>query len=46
MPPMPTPRHGIGAAAVGNAIYVIAGGPEPGLEFSGANERLTPVGGR
>jgi len=39
---MPTARHGLGAAAVGRAIYVIAGGPEPGFAFSTANERLTP----
>ena len=26
MVPMPTPRHGTGAAVVGNAIYIPAGG--------------------
>ncbi len=36
--PMPTARHGMGAAAVGDAIYVIGGGPEPGLSVTGANE--------
>lgn len=42
LPPMPTARHGLGAAAVGDAIYVISGGPEPGFAFGTANERLVP----
>jgi Kelch motif protein/galactose oxidase-like protein len=42
MAPMPTPRHGLGAAVVGDKIYVIGGGPEPGLSVSGANEVYTP----
>jgi len=38
-PPMPTARHGFGAISVDNdRIYVIAGGPEPGLSVSDANE--------
>jgi hypothetical protein len=28
--PIPTPRHGIGAAIVGNRIYVPGGGTRPG----------------
>ena len=28
--PMPTPRHGLGAAIVGRTIYVIGGGISPG----------------
>jgi len=28
--PMPTPRHGLGVVAVGGAIYVLGGGPQPG----------------
>jgi len=32
---------GLGAALVGNAIYVIAGGPMPGFWFSSVNERWT-----
>jgi N-acetylneuraminic acid mutarotase len=40
--PMPTSRHGLGAAVVGNSIYVVGGGPQAGLAFSGANERFTP----
>ncbi len=38
-PPMPTARHGLAAVyAEGNKIYVIGGGPQPGLSVSGANE--------
>jgi non-specific serine/threonine protein kinase len=40
LPVMPTPRHGLGVAAVGNVVHVIAGGPNPGLAFSAANEAL------
>jgi len=40
LPPMPTARHGLGAASVGDGIYVLGGGPRPGMAFSGANERL------
>jgi hypothetical protein len=40
LPPMPTPRHGLGAAAIGDKIYVVSGGPQPGLAFSTANEAL------
>ena len=39
-PPMPTARHGLGAVYVedDNKIYVIGGGPQPGLSVTGANE--------
>jgi N-acetylneuraminic acid mutarotase len=37
-PPMPTARHGLGAVSVEDRIYVIGGGPEPGLSVSDANE--------
>ena len=37
---LPTPRHGIGVAAVGGRVFVIGGGPEPGLTVSAANEAL------
>lgn len=40
LPPMPTARHGLGAASVGGGIYLLGGGPRPGMAFSGANERL------
>lgn len=39
-PPMPTPRHGLGAVAIGSRIYVVGGGPTPGLSVSRANEVL------
>jgi hypothetical protein len=40
LPPMPSARHGLGAAPFGEGIYVLGGGPEPGLSFGAANERL------
>jgi N-acetylneuraminic acid mutarotase len=36
--PMPTARHGLGAASVDDRIYVLGGGPQPGLSVSNANE--------
>jgi N-acetylneuraminic acid mutarotase len=40
--PMPTARHGLAAAVIGNSIYVICGGPKPGASFSSVNEVFTP----
>jgi hypothetical protein len=40
--PMPTARHGLGAVALGELIYVVGGGPRPGLSVSGANEVYRP----
>jgi N-acetylneuraminic acid mutarotase len=40
LPPMPTARHGLGAASSGDGIHVLGGGPRPGMAFSAANERL------
>jgi N-acetylneuraminic acid mutarotase len=38
-PPMPTARHGLAAVYVeDDGIYVIGGGPQPGLSVSDANE--------
>nr|MDQ4013505.1 galactose oxidase [Thermoproteota archaeon] len=37
-PPMPTARHGLGAAPYEDRIYVIGGGPQPGLSVSDVNE--------
>jgi N-acetylneuraminic acid mutarotase len=38
-PPMPTARHGLAAVFVqDDKIYVIGGGPQPGLSVSSANE--------
>jgi N-acetylneuraminic acid mutarotase len=44
LPDLPTPRHGLGVVRLRNAIHAIAGGPEPGLTVSGANESLTAGG--
>ncbi len=40
LPPMRTPRHGLGGAAFGGRIYALEGGPQPGLAFSDALEVL------
>jgi len=40
--PMRTPRHGAGAVAVGDRIYVVGGATEPGLARTDANEAYTP----
>ena len=40
--PMRTPRHGIGAVAVGNRIYVPGGGTEPGYASTNVNEAYVP----
>lgn len=40
--PMPTPRHGLGAVVVGGHVYVPAGGRQPGLAPSNANEAYRP----
>ncbi len=40
LPPMPSSRHGLGAASLAGAIHVLSGGPTPGLAFGTANERL------
>jgi len=39
---MPTARHGLGAVAVGERIYVVSGGPTPGGSASARNEVFTP----
>ena len=43
LPPMPTARHGLGAASFGEAIHVLSGGPQPRLTFGMANERLVEL---
>jgi non-specific serine/threonine protein kinase len=40
LPPMLTPRHGLGVAAVGTVVFAIAGGVEPGLSVSSVNEAI------
>jgi N-acetylneuraminic acid mutarotase len=37
---MRTPRHGLGVVAFGGRVYALAGGPQPGLHVSAANEFL------
>jgi hypothetical protein len=39
--PAAVPRHGMGAVAVGDAIYVIGGATVAGFGASPANERFT-----
>jgi N-acetylneuraminic acid mutarotase len=40
LPPMPTARHGLGAASLAGSVHVLSGGPRPGMAFGAANERL------
>jgi N-acetylneuraminic acid mutarotase len=40
LPDLPTPRHGVGMASFGGRVWVIAGGPQPGLTVSGVVESL------
>jgi hypothetical protein len=40
--PMRTPRHGIGAAVVGQRIYVPGGGTQPGFATTTVNEAYEP----
>jgi N-acetylneuraminic acid mutarotase len=40
LPDLPTPRHGLGVVSLGGKLWVVAGGPEPGLYVSGAVESL------
>ena len=40
LPPMPTPRHGLGVAAVGDVVYTLAGGPQPGLHVASTAEAI------
>jgi len=40
LPPLARPRHGLGAAVVGRAVYVLLGGEQPGLFVSGLVETL------
>jgi N-acetylneuraminic acid mutarotase len=40
LPSMRTARHGVGGAALGNRVYAIEGGVEPGFSFSNAIEAL------
>jgi N-acetylneuraminic acid mutarotase len=42
LPDLPTPRHGLGLVPYRGKVYAVAGGPEPGLHVTGANEYLAP----
>jgi len=44
--PMPTPRHGIGAAALGRIIYVPAGATLQGFGVTATHEAFIPPGPR
>jgi hypothetical protein len=37
---MPTPRHGLGVAAIGDVVYALAGGPQPGLHVAATAEAI------
>jgi non-specific serine/threonine protein kinase len=43
LPALPTPRHGLGVVVVADTLYVLMGGPRPGLHVSTAAEAL-PLG--
>src|SRR6266540_7052085 len=40
LPDLPTARHGLTVVGLRSVIYVIGGGPQPGLSVSAANESL------
>jgi Ca2+-binding RTX toxin-like protein len=40
LPPLPTPRHGLGVVGIGNTLYTLAGGPQAGFAFSGVVEAI------
>ena len=40
LPDMRSPRHGLGGVAMGNRVYAIEGGVQPGFSFSSAIEAL------
>lgn len=40
LPPLPEGRHGLGVAAIGRRLYVLLGGPQPGLTVSTSVFRL------
>jgi hypothetical protein len=42
--PMPTPRHGLGAVAIGDAIYVVGGGPVMGGSVQSAVHEAFTLG--
>ena len=43
-PRLPTPRHGLGAVGYDGQLFVLEGGPQPGLTYSRAAEALRVAG--
>jgi hypothetical protein len=41
--PLPTARHGLGAAVANGRLFAVAGSAAPGDPVSGANEELSPL---
>ncbi|HYO46140.1 MAG TPA: kelch repeat-containing protein, partial [Gemmatimonadota bacterium] len=41
--PMPTPRHGLGAAVAEGRLFAVAGASGPAGVATGANEELAPL---
>ena len=39
-PDLPTSRHGLGVVAVGSTLYVMSGGPTPGVSQTAVCEAL------
>jgi N-acetylneuraminic acid mutarotase len=42
LPSMPTPRHGIGAAVIGDEVHIPGGGPVEGFGVTGVHEIFVP----
>jgi hypothetical protein len=40
LPPLPTPRHGLGVVTVDRTLYTLAGGPRPGLHVANTVEAI------
>jgi hypothetical protein len=46
LPPLAAPRHGLGAAVLGDTVFIVLGGPEPGLFVSDVVETLALTRGQ
>jgi N-acetylneuraminic acid mutarotase len=44
LPDQPIARHSVAVVGVGSTIYVVGGGPTPGLTVTAANESLNLAG--
>ncbi len=40
LPPLPTPRHGLGAARFGNKVYMVGGATKPGGSGTSAQNEV------